>query len=61
MACDKTRGTKRVTPEFSAAAGAPESRPAGLYAPLPYPVVLAAGIAGRVRVDFFDSDLDNLW
>jgi hypothetical protein len=32
-----------------------------MYVARPYPVVLAAGIEGRVRVSFFDSDLDNLW
>jgi hypothetical protein len=36
-------------------------RSAGMYVVRPYPVVLAAGIEGRIRVDFFDSDLDNLW
>ncbi len=39
----------------------PEFRAAGMYIARPYPVVLAAGVEGRIRVDFFDSDLDNLW
>ncbi len=38
-----------------------EFRAAGMYVTRPYPVVLAAGVAGAIRVDFFDSDLDNLW
>jgi len=33
----------------------------GMYVVRPYPVVLAAGVEGRPRVTFFDSDLDNLW
>lgn len=36
-------------------------RSAGMYVVRPYPVVVAAGVEGRIRVDFFDSDLDNLW
>ena len=40
---------------------APEFRSTGMYVVRPYPVVLAAGVEGRVRVTFFDSDLDNLW
>jgi hypothetical protein len=32
-----------------------------MYVTRPYPVVLAAGVTGQIRVDFFDSDLDNLW
>ena len=39
----------------------PEFRAVGMYVARPYPVVLAAGVEGRIRVDFFDSDLDNLW
>jgi hypothetical protein len=42
-------------------ADAPAFRSVGMYVTRPYPVVLAAGIEGRIRVDFFDSDLDNLW
>ena len=34
---------------------------AGMWVRRPYPVVLAAGVTGQVRVDFFDSDLDDLW
>lgn len=33
----------------------------GMFVARPYPVVLAAGVEGRPRVTFFDSDLDNLW
>jgi hypothetical protein len=36
-------------------------RSAGMFVARPYPVVLAAGVEGLPRVDFFDSDLDNLW
>ncbi len=36
-------------------------RSAGLYVAQAYPVVVAAGVEGQIRVDFFDSDLDNLW
>ena len=39
----------------------PEFKAAGMYVVRPYPVVLAAGVEGRIRVDFFDSDLDDLW
>lgn len=46
---------------LSSVAEAPEFRSTGMYVARPYPVVLAAGIEGRVRVSFFDSDLDNLW
>jgi hypothetical protein len=46
---------------LSSVVDAPEFRSAGMYVVRPYPVVLAAGIEGRIRVDFFDSDLDNLW
>ena len=34
---------------------------AGMFVTRKYPVVLAAGVAGQVRVTLFDSDLDNLW
>jgi hypothetical protein len=40
---------------------APAFRSVGMYVAQPYPVVLAAGVEGRIRVDFFDSDLDDLW
>jgi len=39
----------------------PAFRSTGMYVARPYPVVLAAGVTGRPRVSFFDSDLDNLW
>jgi hypothetical protein len=38
-----------------------EFKSAGMYVARPYPVVLAAGVEGQIRVDFFDSDLDDLW
>lgn len=60
FATTEARGTYGIV-GLSAGAEAPEFRAAGMYVSRPYPVVLAAGIAGRVRVDFFDSDLDNLW
>jgi hypothetical protein len=46
---------------LSSTLDAPEFRATGMYVARPYPVVLAAGVEGRIRVDFFDSDLDNLW
>jgi len=46
---------------LSSVAEAAEFRSMGMYVARPYPVVLAAGVDGRVRVSFFDSDLDNLW
>ncbi len=46
---------------LSAAGDAPAFRSVGMYVARPYPVVVAAGVEGRIRVDFFDSDLDNLW
>ncbi len=39
----------------------PEFKSVGMYVVRPYPVVVAAGVEGQIRVDFFDSDLDNLW
>ena len=36
-------------------------RSTGMWVARSYPVVLAGGVAGRFRVDFFDSDLDDLW
>ncbi len=36
-------------------------RSAGLFVARPYPVVVAAPVTGRMRVSFFDSDLDDLW
>lgn len=46
---------------LSSALDAQEFKSTGMYVVRPYPVVLAAGIEGQIRVDFFDSDLDNLW
>jgi hypothetical protein len=46
---------------LSSALDAPEFRAVGMYVARPYPVVLAAGVEGKIRIDFFDSDLDNLW
>ncbi len=60
FATSEARGTYGIV-GLSAAAEAPEFRTTGMYVTRPYPVVLAAGVEGRVRVDFFDSDLDNLW
>ncbi len=54
------RGTYGIV-GLSAATEAPEFKAVGMFVMRPYPVVLAAGIEGRPRVDFFDSDLDNLW
>jgi hypothetical protein len=60
FALEDARGTYGIV-GLSSVADAPEFRSAGMYVTRPYPVVLAAGVAGQVRVDFFDSDLDNLW
>jgi hypothetical protein len=46
---------------LSSAADARDLRYAGLWVERPYPIVVAAGVEGKLRVDFFDSDLDNLW
>lgn len=46
---------------LSSVAEAREFRSAGMYVVRSYPVVVAAGVEGQIRVDFFDSDLDNLW
>ncbi len=46
---------------LSSVADAPAFRSVGMYLARRYPVVVAAGVAGRIRVDFFDSDLDDLW
>jgi hypothetical protein len=46
---------------LSAVTDAREFRSTGMFVTRPYPVVLAAGVEGRARVDFFDSDLDDLW
>ena len=54
------RGTYGIV-GLSSVADAPAFRSVGMYVARPYPVVVAAGVEGRIRVDFFDSDLDNLW
>jgi hypothetical protein len=36
-------------------------RQVGLYIARPYPVTLPPTISARIRITFFDSDLDNLW
>jgi hypothetical protein len=59
-ATGEARGTYGIV-GLSADTDAPEFRWVGMYVTQPYPVVLAAGVEGRIRVDFFDSDLDNLW
>lgn len=46
---------------LSSPSDASEFTSTGMYVVRPYPVVLAAGVEGRARVTFFDSDLDNLW
>jgi hypothetical protein len=46
---------------LSGTADAPAFRSAGLFVARPYPVVVAADVPGRMRVSFFDSDLDDLW
>ena len=60
FAREEARGTYGIV-GLSSVKDAPAFRSAGMYVTRPYPVVLAAGITGDVRVDFFDSDLDNLW
>lgn len=60
FAVEDARGTYGIV-GLSSVADAPEFRSVGMYVTRPYPVVLAAGVAGQIRVDFFDSDLDNLW
>ena len=59
-ALNDAKGTYGIV-GLSAASDAAEFKSAGMYVVRPYPVVLAAGVTGRPRVDFFDSDLDNLW
>jgi hypothetical protein len=46
---------------LSGVADAAAYRSAGLFVAQPYPVVVAAAVPGRMRVSFFDSDLDDLW
>ncbi|HXF95061.1 MAG TPA: hypothetical protein VNI61_03045 [Gemmatimonadales bacterium] len=60
FALEEAPGTYGIV-GLSATVDAPAFRSVGMYVTRPYPVVLAAGIAGRARVDFFDSDLDDLW
>jgi hypothetical protein len=60
FALTEARGTYGIV-GLSAVSDAPAFRAAGMYVARAYPVVLAAGIEGRIRVDFFDSDLDDLW
>ena len=60
FATDDAHGTYGIV-GLSASTDAPEFGYAGMWVRRPYPVVLAAGVAGKVRVDFFDSDLDDLW
>lgn len=59
-ALDDAPGTYGIV-GLSAAVDVDAFRSTGMYVVQPYPVVLAAGVAGRPRVSFFDSDLDNLW
>ena len=56
----EARGTYGIV-ALSAAVDAPLLKEAGLYVAQPYPVVVAAGVRGKMRVSFFDSDLDDLW
>lgn len=60
FAVNDARGTYGIV-GLSSVVEAPQFRSTGMYIIRPYPVVLAAGVEGRVRVGFFDSDLDNLW
>ena len=60
FALEEAEGTYGIV-GLSSVADAPAFRSVGMYVAQPYPVVLAAGVEGRVRVDFFDSDLDDLW
>lgn len=60
FALTEARGTYGIV-GLSAEEDAAAFRSTGMYVARPYPVVLAAGVEGRFRVTFFDSDLDNLW
>ena len=60
FAIDEAKGTYGIV-GLGSTVDAPEFRATGMYVVRPYPVVLAAGVEGRPRVTFFDSDLDNLW
>lgn len=57
---EQSRGTYGIV-GLSAMVDAPAMKRAGLWVQRPYPVVLAAGVEGAIRVSFFDSDLDDLW
>jgi hypothetical protein len=57
---EQTRGTYGIV-GLSAMRDAAAFKRAGLWIQRPYPVVLAGGVDGAVRVSFFDSDLDDLW
>ena len=60
FAMNEARGTHGIV-GLSAGEDATAFRATGMYVVRPYPVVVAAGVEGRIRVTFFDSDLDNLW
>lgn len=57
---EQARGTYGIV-GLSALVDAPAMKRAGLWVQRPYPVVLAGGVEGAIRVSFFDSDLDDLW
>lgn len=57
---EQGRGTYGIV-GLSAMVDAPALKRAGLWVQRPYPVVLAGGVEGSIRVSFFDSDLDDLW
>ncbi len=57
---EQSRGTYGIV-GLSAMSDAATFKRAGLWIQRPYPVVLAGGVDGAVRVSFFDSDLDDLW
>lgn len=57
----EAKGTYGIV-ALSANVDGPALRAAGLWVARPYPIVVAAGVAvDRMRVSFFDSDLDDLW
>ncbi|MEX2181152.1 MAG: hypothetical protein WD771_03875 [Gemmatimonadaceae bacterium] len=60
FAATDARGTYGIV-ALSGTADAAAFRSAGLFVARPYPVVVAAAVPGRMRVSFFDSDLDDLW
>jgi hypothetical protein len=59
-ALTEARGTYGIV-GLSGSQDTPAFLNAGMWVSRAYPVVLAAGVPGKIRVDFFDSDLDNLW